>query len=199
MAIGKASLVCPTCGEVFEITKRCYNRKEADSWEEWVKTTRRECPDCYKERRKMEMANESAEIIIALGLPEITEGTEKQIQYANNLRDRYLTEHRLGSWENNLKILKRRLANGTWQKFMEEQAEKEGSFPNTVQLEYLKHAGLDKIVVLATTNSARAVINLLKYDPFQNDLLEWVDNAVKTIENTVKSEVKANPDVLKEN
>lgn len=36
MAIAIFSLVCPTCGEEFEVRKQKYNRTECESFETWA-------------------------------------------------------------------------------------------------------------------------------------------------------------------
>ena len=48
MAQAKINVICETCGKEFTHTKVCYNRKEADSYEEWAKENITVCPDCYK-------------------------------------------------------------------------------------------------------------------------------------------------------
>jgi len=55
MAQARIDIICETCGKEFTHTKICFNRKEADSYEEWAKENITVCPDCYKEAcRKFE-------------------------------------------------------------------------------------------------------------------------------------------------
>lgn len=191
MAIARVTVPCSTCGKEFEATRYCRNRTEADEWEEWVEATGRECPDCYKARKQEELHIEAGKICERLHLPEITEGTEKQIQYANNLRDRYLVDYELFSWKRNLAIVKKRLANGSWQKTIADLAESKGSFPDNIQYEELKRGGIEKLVVLATTNEAHTIIDLLRYDPFDSDMIRMIDKAIRKLETESKENVAA--------
>ena len=51
------------------------------------------CPECYKKYQREEAARKAAEILEAAGItfPELT-GTEKQIEYAKNLRNAYIAD-----------------------------------------------------------------------------------------------------------
>lgn len=65
--------------------------KTADRERELRKMSGRLCPDCYKKWVDKVNAQQAAEILGELQLPELT-GTEKQIAYAKSLRDAYITE-----------------------------------------------------------------------------------------------------------
>ena len=82
MARAKAICECKVCGGRFEkIRYNCYNREQANSWEEWAVSYFDECPDCYEKRKAEELKQEAKEA----GLPEL-EGTERQIKWANEIR-----------------------------------------------------------------------------------------------------------------
>lgn len=57
MAKAKAKCTCKTCGATFTMTKTCFNRSEADSWEEWAIGRYDECTDCWKARKSKENAH----------------------------------------------------------------------------------------------------------------------------------------------
>lgn len=89
MARAIAICMCATCGIKFEKAAFKRNRTEADSWQEWAEANCDECPECYAKR----MAQERAKKVQALGLPEITGKSEKQIKYALDLRTKYVVDH----------------------------------------------------------------------------------------------------------
>ena len=66
MAVAKVECTCEYCGEKFFKKKTCYNRKEADSWEEWAKKAFTECPECYGKRVKEEEAKKPLTITLEL-------------------------------------------------------------------------------------------------------------------------------------
>ena len=90
MARATVHCVCATCGKEFTHIKDCFNRKEADSYEEWASVNIDECPECRRARLKRENAERAAALIERYGFPEITGVSEKQIGYANDLRNKYL-------------------------------------------------------------------------------------------------------------
>lgn len=73
--------------------------KNADRERELRKMSSRLCPDCYKKWVDKENAQQAAEILGELQLPELT-GTEKQIAYAKSLRDAYIAEDGAGKMSN---------------------------------------------------------------------------------------------------
>ena len=89
MARAIAICMCATCGTEFEKVAFKRNRTEADSWQEWAEANCDECPECYAKR----MAQENAEKVQSLNLPEITGKSEKQIAYALDLRVKYAVNH----------------------------------------------------------------------------------------------------------
>jgi DNA-directed RNA polymerase subunit RPC12/RpoP len=55
MAKATAECKCVECGTTFTKTKTCYNRTEANNWEQWAVDNYTQCPSCWgKEQRKKE-------------------------------------------------------------------------------------------------------------------------------------------------
>lgn len=90
MAVARVTLVCPVCGKEFEAERKCMNRKQADSWEEWAKDSGMVCSDCYRAQKHASVAEKAAEMVARFNLPEINGVSEKQIKYANDLRNKFL-------------------------------------------------------------------------------------------------------------
>ena len=90
--MAKASIMCKCekCGKEFKKEKICHNRREANEFEEWAKGNCTECPDCYKARIESERAEKSRVLKEKYNLPEIVGVSEKQVAYANSLRDDYI-------------------------------------------------------------------------------------------------------------
>lgn len=89
MAKGRAECTCKTCGAKFFKEKDCYNRAEADQFETWARNNCEECPTCYRERIVENSKHAAEPVKNKYNLPEITGVSEKQIQYATTLRDRF--------------------------------------------------------------------------------------------------------------
>lgn len=92
MAIAKIEITCTSCGCTFTHRNECYNRREADSYEAWASTHISECPSCARERRKAEASRKLADKLSELGrvLPMIEGVSDKQIAYAEAVREQYL-------------------------------------------------------------------------------------------------------------
>lgn len=54
MAKATATCTCAKCGATFTRTKICYNRRDADSWEDWAVANFDECTACYTARKAAE-------------------------------------------------------------------------------------------------------------------------------------------------
>ena len=94
MAKAKVICTCAKCGATFEVTKDCYNRRDAEKWESWAGSHYDECPDCYKVRmqQEREAANAAAiEKSRGAGFPDLT-GSEKQIAWAGSIRQRFVDD-----------------------------------------------------------------------------------------------------------
>lgn len=59
MAKASVTVICKTCGKEFTHTKVCFNRRDADRYEEWAKDNIDECSECYSAR--MRKAREEAQ------------------------------------------------------------------------------------------------------------------------------------------
>lgn len=97
MAKAKACCTCSTCGATFYKTRFFQSRKDADAYEEWCEAHCTQCPDCAAEVSARKCAEQLAGYIAQnFGpdhpLPEITEGSPKQIAFANDLRERFILE-----------------------------------------------------------------------------------------------------------
>ena len=92
MALAKVKLTCSICGNEYTVSKVCYNRKDADSFEEYMKSQEGKCPDCFAiERRTQESieraqaAEQAAIKAKKLGFATL-EGSTKQVAWAETLR-----------------------------------------------------------------------------------------------------------------
>ena len=56
MAKATATCRCKECGEVFTKTKICYNRQQANEWEQWTESHCTICPACYAKAKEAEYA-----------------------------------------------------------------------------------------------------------------------------------------------
>ena len=163
MARATVHCVCATCGKEFTHIKDCFNRKEADSYEEWASVNIDECPECRRARLKRENAEAAAEIISKYGFPEITGVSEKQISYANDLRNKYLCkEHTVREIENYDKIMKGMEDPETMKKFEELANRKfEGSIEQMLKDTFDKY-GLNEISVIRHESNASKIIDALR-------------------------------------
>ena len=82
MAKAEVKIVCECCGQEFTKTATKGNRADANAWEEWAKANITLCPKCYKKSQEIK------------DLPEITEGSEKQIAWATSIRSDLVKEVR---------------------------------------------------------------------------------------------------------
>ena len=88
MAKREAECTCKTCGKTFYRTVDGYNSRDAESKMKWAESFFDECTDCWKKRQEDEL-KEKAEQAISEELPELN-GTEKQVKWANGLRDKWI-------------------------------------------------------------------------------------------------------------
>lgn len=88
MAKREAECTCKTCGKTFYRTVDGYNSRDAESKMKWAERFFDECTDCWKKRQEDEQ-REKAEQAISEELPELN-GTEKQVKWANGLRDKWI-------------------------------------------------------------------------------------------------------------
>lgn len=100
MAKATVTKICPTCGREFTWPNTCYNRREANRWEEWAEGQERECCECYAETMRRNREAEAAATlkeaknnpfgidIDALPLP----GTEKQTAWARKIAAEFVVD-----------------------------------------------------------------------------------------------------------
>ena len=93
MSMARANCTCATCGHTFEVRSKRANSREAASFEKWAEENITECDDCKAARIKAAHDAENAEAAKAaqeMGYPEL-KGTEKQVAWANTIREKALT------------------------------------------------------------------------------------------------------------
>lgn len=101
MAKAKITCKCEICGGTFEHVRTCANSSAADSYAEWAAEHVTVCPACYAAAKKAEAASKlNAYIAENFGtehpLPKITGVSEKQISYAEALRDEFISRDLAG-------------------------------------------------------------------------------------------------------
>lgn len=93
MATGTVKTICGHCGKEFEAFKKFYKREEADKWEEWAKENVTMCPECYAKQKKEEELKRIVDEKSKYAFPELAGRSESQINYALNLRDKYIVDY----------------------------------------------------------------------------------------------------------
>jgi len=101
MARAMINLKCEKCGKEFTHIKHgCYNRSDANQYENWAKSAITTCPDCWKEEQEIKKLAEreketvkSAEIAQSCPwqLPAL-QGSEKQIKWAADIRNNLIAQ-----------------------------------------------------------------------------------------------------------
>lgn len=86
MAKSKLTLTCQTCGQEFERITFHRNRTTANEYEDWAQKNITECPACYNRHLY-------AEQDAIYHFPPITGVSNKQIQYAETVRTRYVARN----------------------------------------------------------------------------------------------------------
>ncbi len=92
MAKARVTCTCKICGATFtrETIKR--NRAEADNWEAWAAENIDTCPGCFRAQQQKEKELEAA--ARSSQLPQL-QGSEKQVAWANTIRDKMISENQL--------------------------------------------------------------------------------------------------------
>lgn len=93
MAKATVECVCKHCNNTFEITRTFCSGKEARRFEEYAAGSYDECDECRNKRKASESAGKAAKIIAEYGIPDITGVSDKQINYASSLRNRYIAQY----------------------------------------------------------------------------------------------------------
>lgn len=91
MAMANVKLICKACGNEFTWSKKCYSRRDADSSEAWARDNITLCPECAAKARREAEAAKQAEAVkgLSVELPENLTGSEKQIAWAKDIREKY--------------------------------------------------------------------------------------------------------------
>ena len=85
MAKATVEIVCADCGQQFKHSKICYNRSQANDYEEWARENITQCPTCYKYMIEQSNAKKQEEKLEGIELVPLT-GSEKQISWATKIR-----------------------------------------------------------------------------------------------------------------
>ena len=95
MAIAKITITCSECGCTFTHRKECFNRRDADNYESWAVNHIDTCPECHRKQKAAQKAAILAAELEKHGfhLPELTGASNKQIAYAQSVRERYLADN----------------------------------------------------------------------------------------------------------
>lgn len=161
MAITRITITCDTCGGNFEHRHESRNRRDADSYELWAIKNITTCPTC---RRKAASESASAALNAALAnlgitLPQIEGVSDKQVAYAQSVRDRILsadlraiTEYHRGmsSLQDPDTLAKTRAVCEAHGITLEEGIERD-----------LKRCGLYRVHIAMTSTSAREILDKL--------------------------------------
>ena len=94
MAKATITYTCKVCGETATASTTKHNRRDADAWEAWAIDHYDTCPDCYRKMQEQAMADKAAELAKLYSLPEITGLSQKQIDYAADLRAKYIAKNK---------------------------------------------------------------------------------------------------------
>ena len=164
MAKAKAICTCRTCGNKFEVVKNCFNRSDADNFEQYAKETYTECKDCYRARIEEENASKAKTIIEKYGFPTITGVSDKQTDYANRLRDEYLAKCDEDDIEYVAVEYPEVLKTEDAKTYLQDIADtKFGGNIEKAKIDFLKQYNYYDIWVLLSESNAGKVIDLLKY------------------------------------
>lgn len=90
MAIARATCMCGTCGQEFEVRVSRRNSSEARRFEAWAAENITECDECKAKRIRAAHDEENAKAAEAaqeMGYPALL-GTEKQVAWANTIREK---------------------------------------------------------------------------------------------------------------
>lgn len=85
MAKATVTCTCEKCGKEFTVIAKKYNRREADSFEQWAINHITLCPDCSTQARREEERQRTAPADELIGNTELF-GTEKQVAWATDIR-----------------------------------------------------------------------------------------------------------------
>ena len=156
MSMAKITQRCEECGNEFEHRKKCYNSKDRESYETWATNNITICPECYLKHKRQEKREKREKFYTEYGIPAITTGTEKQIAYANKLRDDYFELHE-SEYRYFVDCLKSAV-----QEDIEREAEEYGYTVDEYITEAYRSYGLSTAHKLNDLTNASEIIELLK-------------------------------------
>lgn len=160
MAMATAKCTCEKCGEEFEIYKKCYNRRDADEFEAYAAAHYTECRKCCRARVAAANADKAKAVIEKYNMPTITGASEKQINYANTLRDKYLANISDSKIEKAICLIN----SDSCKREIQDLADKRfnGDLVKARFAIFFNYGLDDKIAVLLTENNAGKIIDALK-------------------------------------
>lgn len=106
MAKAIFDLTCTECGKTFTITKYgLKNSAAAESYKQWAAEHLSICPDCVAKARHAKVEAQRAQDA-ADGLPALTGGTQKQLDWAVSLRQKFINRcHEIFDEEDEIAVL----------------------------------------------------------------------------------------------
>lgn len=95
MAKASVLVTCSECGREYRVEKNCYNRREADEFEDWVvMQSPHYCPECYRKmmsmKRQKDREDEFKKAQEKTSDMPTLEGSEKQVAWATVIRAKAL-------------------------------------------------------------------------------------------------------------
>lgn len=143
---------CRKCGEIFTVKKEFPNGLEAEIGAKKIEKQRTLCNECFVS----EMQKKNARIAQQLGLPEIVGGSEKQIRFAQSLRERYIqkNEERILYIQAELSKINPAMIPLT--------AQKHGIPEKTCVPEAFKRIHFEREYICLTENNAKRLIDALR-------------------------------------
>lgn len=186
MAVARVTLVCPECGKEFEVRKACRNTREAESYEAWVAKQGWVCSECAEAAT----AAVAEKAIAKFGMPEITGKSDKQIKYANDLRNKFISNRCDDLAYRYLCELKSTLANSKFFPAIAKRAEKYGNSEAFEVYDFLDSIQMVTIIILTNTADAHTIIGLLTSQFSLDKRIEMVNAAVEALA-AAKAEAEA--------
>lgn len=157
MAKATVTCTCSKCGAKFEVSTYKANRREADSWAEYIESQEELlCKECYIESKKEAETKRAQDFVEEFEMPEIVGVSEKQTAYAVSLRNRYLSNH-----GNDIRFIRNELAKVAKEK-IEELAASEGKTVEDIIYECYAGYEIGETYKLYTLTKASEIIDLLK-------------------------------------
>ena len=162
MAMAKVKCTCSACGKEFTVKRDCFSRKDADSFEAWAAQHFTLCRDCYTAEIKDDCKTKAEAIISKYNLPEIKGVSEKQINYATELRNRFLTSVTDDQLTNATNFDALCQADNGKKIINDLAAQKHDGDINKARAEILRDADLFELYTLLSESNAGKIIELLR-------------------------------------